>query len=72
MEVLVSILGGLNVNIRFEPDDVADYEIVGINNNYKNCDWLIKRLSRKDEEKIHEACQNALEDDVRNGYFDSY
>ena len=70
-EVQVSVLGGLLVDVEFEtapaePDVgimseyVENWQIVGINGKAKkNTDWILKRLSRRDEAAITEACETA-------------
>ena len=69
--VETTVLGGLLVEVDFsvcpaEPDVgimseyVENWQIVGINGKAKkNTDWILKRLSRRDEAAITEACENA-------------
>jgi hypothetical protein len=67
-ETSATVLGGLSVDISFsvapaEPDVgimssyVDEWSIVGINGKAKkNTDWIMKRLTAADEERILEAC----------------
>lgn len=71
-EVEVVVLGGLTVDVEFstywEPGDcgyrgtyVDEWSIVGINGKRKkNTDWILKRLSAADEERITEACYELI------------
>jgi hypothetical protein len=71
-EVQVVVLGGLTVDVTFstywEPGDcgypgtyVDEWSIVGINGTAKkNTDWILKRLTAADNERIVEACNEAI------------
>jgi hypothetical protein len=71
-DVQVTVLGGLTVDVDFttywEPGDcgyrgtyVDNWEIVGVNGKRKkNTDWILKRLTAADEERIAEACNGAI------------
>ena len=81
MQVEVKVLGGLSITVEFaacaaEPNVVlmSDYfedwsivEIAGRSLRKKeSADWLCKRLTKRDEEAINEACYSALEDARRD------
>ena len=82
MQAEVKVLGGLSITVEFtpyaaEPDVgiMSDYfenwsivEIAGRPLRKKeSADWLYKRLTKRDEEAINEACYSAMED-ARNDY----
>lgn len=84
MQATVKVLGGLEITVEFtacgaEPDVgiMSDYfedccivEIAGRPLRKKeSADWIYKRLSKKDEAAIDEACSQAMED-ARNDCFD--
>lgn len=84
MQATVRVLGGLEITVEFsmqgaEPDvgimsayveEWSISEIAGRPLRKKeSADWIYKRLSKKDEEAVDEACYKALED-ARNDCFD--
>lgn len=84
MQAEVKVLGGLSITVEFtacraEPDVglMSDYfedwsivEIAGRPLRKKeSADWLYKRLTKRDEEAINDACSDAMED-ARNDYYE--
>lgn len=85
MQAEVKVLGGLSITVEFtacraEPDVglMSDYfenwhisEIAGRPLRKKeSADWLYKRLAKRDEEAINEACCKAMEDAKYDCYKD--